>query len=73
MKRPFVELAGTGRYVPEKVLSNADLERMVDTSDDWIRERTGIRQRRPAPEVLRVILVGRREQPRGVSDENHGQ
>ena len=48
MKRPFVELAGTGRYVPEKVLSNADLERMVDTSDDWIRERTGIRERRIA-------------------------
>lgn len=45
MKRPFVELVGTGRYVPEKVLSNADLERMVDTSDDWIRERTGIRER----------------------------
>ncbi|MBI4499714.1 MAG: ketoacyl-ACP synthase III [Gemmatimonadetes bacterium] len=45
MKRPIVELAGTGRYVPERVLTNADFERMVDTSDQWIIERTGIRER----------------------------
>ena len=43
--RPAVELVGTGRYTPEKVLTNADFERMVDTSDQWIRERTGIRER----------------------------
>ena len=43
--RPVVELAGTGRYTPQKVLTNADFERMVDTSDQWIRERTGIRER----------------------------
>ncbi len=48
MKRPIVELVGTGRYVPSKVLTNADLERLVDTSDEWIRERTGIRERRIA-------------------------
>ncbi len=48
MKRPFVELVGTGRYVPERVLSNADLEKLVDTSDEWIVERTGIRERRIA-------------------------
>ena len=48
MKRPIVELVGTGRYVPSKVLTNAELERMVDTSDEWIRERTGIRERRIA-------------------------
>jgi len=41
-------ITGTGRYVPERVLSNADLERMVDTSDEWIVERTGIRERRVA-------------------------
>jgi len=39
-------IAGTGSYAPERVLTNADLERMVDTSDDWIVERTGIRERR---------------------------
>ena len=37
---------GIGRYVPEKVLSNADLERMVDTTDEWIMQRTGIKERR---------------------------
>ena len=39
-------IAGTGSYVPDKVLTNADLERMVETSDAWIVERTGIRERR---------------------------
>lgn len=48
MNRPIVELVGSGRAVPEKVLTNADLERMVDTSDQWIRDRTGIRERRIA-------------------------
>jgi 3-oxoacyl-[acyl-carrier-protein] synthase-3 len=41
-------IAGTGSYAPTKVLTNADLERMVATSDEWIRERTGIRERRIA-------------------------
>jgi 3-oxoacyl-[acyl-carrier-protein] synthase-3 len=41
-------IVGTGRYVPERVLSNRDLETMVDTSDEWILERTGIRERRIA-------------------------
>lgn len=40
---------GVGRAVPEKVLTNADLERMVDTSDEWITTRTGIKERRIAP------------------------
>jgi len=39
---------GTGRYVPAKVLTNGDLEKLVDTSDAWITERTGIRERRIA-------------------------
>jgi 3-oxoacyl-[acyl-carrier-protein] synthase III len=42
----FSRIAGTGSYLPEKVLTNQDLERMVETSDAWIRERTGIRERR---------------------------
>jgi len=41
-----VEIAGTGRYLPEKLLTNADLSKMVDTSDEWIVQRTGIRERR---------------------------
>jgi 3-oxoacyl-[acyl-carrier-protein] synthase-3 len=39
-------ITGTGSYVPAKVLTNVDLERMVATSDEWIAERTGIRERR---------------------------
>ncbi|MEE8328503.1 MAG: beta-ketoacyl-ACP synthase III [Thermodesulfovibrionia bacterium] len=41
-------ITGTGSYVPKKVLTNVDLERMVNTSDKWIIERTGIRERRIA-------------------------
>ncbi|MEC4684695.1 MAG: beta-ketoacyl-ACP synthase III [Nitrospirota bacterium] len=41
-------ITGTGLYVPKKVLTNLDIEKMVDTSDQWIRERTGIRERRIA-------------------------
>ena len=43
-----VSIAGTGSYVPEKVLTNQELEKMVDTSDEWIRSRTGMKERRIA-------------------------
>ncbi|MBT9252983.1 MAG: ketoacyl-ACP synthase III [Brockia lithotrophica] len=43
-------ILGTGAYVPEQVLTNFDLERRMDTSDEWIRSRTGIRERRIARE-----------------------
>jgi 3-oxoacyl-[acyl-carrier-protein] synthase III len=46
--RRTVSIVGTGSYVPERVLTNHDLEKMVDTSDQWIRTRTGIRERRIA-------------------------
>ena len=39
-------ITGTGMYVPDRVLTNADFESMVETSDEWIRERTGILERR---------------------------
>lgn len=42
----FVEMAGWGKYLPSQILSNHDLEKMVDTSDEWIRTRSGILQRR---------------------------
>jgi 3-oxoacyl-[acyl-carrier-protein] synthase-3 len=41
-------ITGVGAYVPEKILTNADLEKMVDTSDEWITTRTGIKERRIA-------------------------
>jgi len=44
----YAHLTGWGRYAPAGILTNADLERMVDTSDEWIVSRTGIRERRVA-------------------------
>ena len=44
------EVAGTGIFLPSKVLTNEDLEKTLDTSDEWIRTRTGIRERRIAGE-----------------------
>ncbi len=44
----YSRIAGTGSYLPDKVVTNADLEKFVETSDEWIRTRTGIRERRMA-------------------------
>jgi len=41
----YTRIAGTGRYLPEKILTNFDLEKLVDTSDEWIRTRTGVERR----------------------------
>jgi 3-oxoacyl-[acyl-carrier-protein] synthase-3 len=46
----YSKIIGTGSYLPEKVVTNADLEKILDTSDQWIRERTGICERRIAHE-----------------------
>jgi 3-oxoacyl-[acyl-carrier-protein] synthase III len=48
----------TGRYLPDRVLTNADLEKIVDTNDEWIFERTGIRERRIAdPEMCTAAMA----------------
>lgn len=47
-----VGFLGTGHYAPEKVLTNADLEKIVDTSDEWITSRTGIEERRIAADDI---------------------
>ena len=44
----YSRITGTGRFLPEKVLTNHDLEKMVETSDEWIRDRTGISERHVA-------------------------
>jgi 3-oxoacyl-[acyl-carrier-protein] synthase-3 len=60
LKRPIARVAGIAKYTPAKVLSNADLERMVDTSDEWIRERSGVRERRIAgPEETVAYMATR--------------
>src|SRR5450631_1871631 len=46
----YARIASTGSYLPEKILTNAELEKLVDTSDEWIRTRTGIEQRHVAAE-----------------------
>lgn len=46
----YSKIIGTGSYLPEKILTNHDLESMVDTSDEWITERTGIKKRHVAAE-----------------------
>ncbi len=46
----YSRIAGTGSYLPERVLTNAELARMVDTSEEWIVDRTGVRQRHIAAE-----------------------
>ena len=48
MGEMYARICGTGGYLPDRVLTNADLERLVDTSDEWIVSRTGIRERRIA-------------------------
>ena len=44
----YAQIIGWGKYLPQKVLTNQDLERLVDTPDAWIVSRTGIRERRIA-------------------------
>jgi 3-oxoacyl-[acyl-carrier-protein] synthase-3 len=51
----YSQIAGTGSFLPEKVLTNQDLERMMDTSDAWIRERTGIVKRHIAADSQSTV------------------
>jgi 3-oxoacyl-[acyl-carrier-protein] synthase-3 len=72
MKRPLVELVGTGRYTPERVLSNAELEKLVDTSDQWIQERTGIRERRIAGPHETVAYMSKQAADQVLADAGLG-
>ena len=56
----FSRIAGTGSYLPERVLTNDELSRMVDTSDEWIAARTGIRQRHVAAEGQTTVDLAER-------------
>jgi 3-oxoacyl-[acyl-carrier-protein] synthase-3 len=55
---PVVEILSTGRFLPSRVVTNQDLEKIVDTTDEWIRERTGIRERRIAPKDMTAAHMG---------------
>ncbi|MBI2864633.1 MAG: ketoacyl-ACP synthase III [Chloroflexi bacterium] len=56
--RTYARITGWGKYLPEKILTNYDLEKMVSTSDDWIRSRTGIGERRIAGEQESASTMG---------------
>ncbi len=55
---PFVEIVSTGRYLPDRIMTNQDLESIVQTTDEWIVERTGIRERRVAPPEMTAAYMG---------------
>jgi len=55
---PYAHITGWGMSVPSKVLTNDDISKMVDTNDEWIRERTGIRERRIAEERQSSATLG---------------
>ncbi len=63
-----VKIIGTGSYLPEKILNNKELEQMVDTSDEWITQRTGIKERRIAPEGMAASDLGKIAAQRAMED-----
>ncbi|MGG1684944.1 MULTISPECIES: beta-ketoacyl-ACP synthase III [Bacillales] len=63
-------LVGVGHYVPERVLTNQDLEKMVDTSDEWIRTRTGIEERRIADDDMNTSDMAYLASKKALEDAN---
>ena len=53
-----IRIKGTGSYTPEKVLTNSDLEKIVDTTDEWITTRTGIKERRICTDDQATVHMG---------------
>lgn len=73
----FSRIIGTGSYLPEQIVTNADLEKTLDTSDEWIRERTGISERRIARDDetsgdMAEVAAQRAMQAAGVKPEDIG-
>jgi 3-oxoacyl-[acyl-carrier-protein] synthase-3 len=69
--RPFAEMAGVGVAVPPGVLTNADLTKMLDTSDEWIVERTGIRERHIARPDETVAMLSCQASLRALEQAGH--
>ena len=57
-------ISGVGHYVPENIITNHDLSKLIDTSDEWITERTGIKERRYADEGVGPSDLAIHESPR---------
>ena len=71
----YARIAGVGSYLPENIVSNKDLEKTIDTSDEWIRDRTGIERRHIVADdettsSISVIAAERAMQAAGVSAED---
>lgn len=72
MNEKSVGILGLGSYLPEKVVTNQDLEQLVDTSDEWIVERTGIRERRFAGEDEATSDLATKAAERALADAGVG-
>ncbi len=71
IRRPFAEMASVGVAVPPGVLTNADLTKMLDTSDEWIVERTGIRERHIARQDESVAMLSCQASLRALEQAGH--
>lgn len=68
MTERIARIAGIGSYLPDRILTNEELSGMVDTSDSWIRERTGIRQRHIAPDGVTTADLAEQAARRALDD-----
>jgi len=68
VKRPIAEFVATARYTPERVVTNADFEKTLDTSDQWIRERSGIRERRYSRDDETIAVMATDAARRALAD-----
>jgi 3-oxoacyl-[acyl-carrier-protein] synthase-3 len=68
----YSRIAGTGSYLPEKILTNAELEKLVETSDEWIRTRTGISQRHIAADTETTTDLAEVASQRAMADAGIG-
>jgi 3-oxoacyl-[acyl-carrier-protein] synthase-3 len=68
LEKKFAGILGIGSYVPEKVITNGDLEKIIDTSDSWIVERTGIRERRVVAEGQATSDLATKAAERALAD-----
>jgi 3-oxoacyl-[acyl-carrier-protein] synthase III len=64
----YSRIAGTGSYLPDRILTNADLEKLVETSDEWIRSRTGISQRHIAADTQTTTDLAEFAARRAIAD-----
>jgi len=68
----YARIAGIGSFLPEKVVTNKDLEKMMDTSDEWIRERTGIKRRHVVSDSETTASIGLAAAERAMADAKVG-